>query len=51
MRLDKWLADSGIGSRKDVKHLIKSRRIVVNQDVATDGKQQVLPEKDHVWFD
>lgn len=51
MRLDKLLADSGIGSRKDAKHLIKSRRIVVNQDVATDGKQQVLPEKDHVWFD
>ncbi len=30
MRLDKFLADSGCGSRKDVKDMIRSRRVTVN---------------------
>lgn len=37
LRLDKILAKSGFGSRKDVKKLISERRVFVNGVVATDS--------------
>lgn len=37
MRLDKILAKSGFGSRKDVKKLVSERRVTVNGVVATDS--------------
>ncbi len=36
MRLDKYLANAGIGTRKEVKKIIKSGRITVNEIIIKD---------------
>lgn len=41
MRLDKYLADAGLGSRKEVKKIIKQKRITVNDSLVTSDKAQV----------
>lgn len=46
MRLDKLLANMGIGSRKDVKSLLKKRQVTVNDTVVKDGGLHVDPETD-----
>jgi len=51
MRLDKLLARSGWGSRKEVKKLIKAGRVIVNGEAADDSGQHVDPEKDTVFVD
>ena len=51
MRLDKCLADCGLGTRSEVKSLLKAKRITVNGKVATNGKVQVNPETDEILFD
>ncbi|MFO7262966.1 MAG: 16S rRNA pseudouridine(516) synthase [Bacillaceae bacterium G1] len=51
MRLDKLLAHSGWGSRKDVKKLIKAGRVAVNGVPADDGGLHVDPENDTVTVD
>lgn len=51
MRLDKLLARSGWGSRKEVKKLVKAGRVLVNGVPATDGGQHVDPAKDTVSVD
>ncbi len=42
MRLDKFLADMGYGSRKEVKQLIKKGLVTVNGHVIKSDKAQVL---------
>ena len=51
MRLDKCLADCGLGTRSEVKSLLKAKRITVNGKVVTNGKVQVNPETDVILFD
>ena len=51
MRLDKCLADSGLGTRSEVKSLLKAKRITVNDKIVTNGKVQVNPETDEIMFD
>ena len=51
MRLDKCLADCGLGTRSEVKSLLKAKRITVNSKVVTNGKVQVNPETDEILFD
>lgn len=51
MRLDKYLADSGLGSRREVKTLIKKGRISVNDVLVRSDKQQVDANHDVVKFD
>lgn len=51
MRLDKFLAEVGLGSRKEVKQLIKKGQISVNQQKEKSDKRQVDPEKDRIEFD
>ena len=51
MRLDKCLADCGLGTRSEVKSLLKAKRITVNGKVVTNGKVQVDPEMDEILFD
>ena len=41
MRLDKYLADMSLGSRKDVKELIKKKRVFVDGVLAKSGDQKV----------
>jgi len=48
MRLDKLLANSGFGSRKDVKTLLKKKQIEVNGETVKDGSLHVNPEKDTI---
>ena len=38
MRLDKFLADVGIGSRKEIKQLLKKKVVTVNGDVVKEAK-------------
>ena len=45
MRLDKFLANSGIGTRKEVKDILKNRKISVNDVFVKDGKLQIDEKK------
>ena len=48
MRLDKFLANSGIGTRKEVKEILKNKKISVNDAFVKNGKIQIDEEKDIV---
>lgn len=50
LRLDKYLADMGLGSRNDVKALVKQRRIYVNGRYANRADVKVDTETDVVEF-
>ncbi|MGX7419126.1 pseudouridine synthase [Carnobacterium gallinarum] len=49
MRLDKFLAHTGFGTRKGVKGLIKGKQVMIGDTIAKDGKQQVKPDVDTVY--
>ncbi|MFS0751065.1 pseudouridine synthase [Oceanobacillus sp. 1P07AA] len=51
MRLDKLLANMGVGSRKEVKQLVKSKRITVNEAIVKDSGMHVEPEHGRVSVD
>ena len=51
MRLDKFLANSGIGTRKEVKEILKNKKISVNDVFVKDGKIQIDEEKDIVKYE
>lgn len=48
LRIDKMLANLGFGSRKEVKQLLKSGAVKINDMVIKDSKVHVDPEKDNV---
>ena len=50
-RLDKYLSDSGIGTRSQAKVILKSGRITVNGKAAKDGSMKIDPQKDTVCLD
>lgn len=50
MRLDKFLADMGVGSRSDLKKAIRKALVTVNGAVEKDPGAQVSAE-DHICFD
>ena len=50
MRLDKFLADMGVGSRSDLKKSIRKSLVTVNGAVEKDPGAQVSAE-DHICFD
>lgn len=50
MRLDKYLANSGVGSRSEVKAFIKSKLVKVNGEVTKSESLNVEPGKDIVLF-
>lgn len=41
MRLDKYLSNAGLGSRKDVTKLLKNKQVTVNNDIVTSGQLKV----------
>ena len=41
MRLDKFLSNAGMGSRKDVTKIIKEKRVTINEQIETVGKTYV----------
>ncbi|PAV30105.1 16S rRNA pseudouridine(516) synthase [Virgibacillus profundi] len=51
MRLDKLLANMGIGSRKEVKLLLKKKQVTVNNKLIKDGSFHIDPDKDIVEVD
>ena len=51
MRIDKFLANSGIGTRKEVKELLKKKRISVNGEAVTEAKIHIDEDSDIVTFD
>ncbi|TKD67995.1 pseudouridine synthase [Pseudalkalibacillus hwajinpoensis] len=48
MRLDKLLANMGYGTRKEVKKLLKTGVVRVDEEITKDPKQHVDPEGNHV---
>ena len=50
-RLDKFLCDSGVGSRSQVKPIIKSGRVTVDGTVVRDPAMKVDPQKQTVCLD
>lgn len=51
MRLDKYLADMGVGTRSEVKVLIKKRRVQVNNEIVVDPNRKITVGSDLVCFD
>lgn len=51
LRLDKYLADCGIATRKELRQIIKDGRVSVNAVAVTSAQSKVDTEKDAVCFD
>lgn len=51
IRLDKYLADMGIGTRREVKRYIRQGRITLNDKVTKSPDTKVKEETDEVRFD
>ena len=51
MRLDKFLANSGIGTRSEVKRFIKDKRVKVNGEIVRSDSFNVNESQDVVLFD
>ena len=51
MRLDKFLANSGIGARKEVKEILKKKKISVNGIFVKDGKIHIDEKKDAIKYE
>ncbi|WP_042223132.1 pseudouridine synthase [Oceanobacillus manasiensis] len=48
MRVDKLLANSGYGSRKEVKSLLKSKQVTLNGVTVKDGSTHLNPDTDNL---
>lgn len=48
IRLDKFLAETGTGTRSEVKKLIRAGLVTVNGDAGTSPEQKISPEADIV---
>lgn len=51
MRLDKFLTECGVGSRKEVKKLIDSKRITLNGEYVKSPQMHIDYEKDIIMYD
>ncbi|MCL2421015.1 MAG: rRNA pseudouridine synthase [Defluviitaleaceae bacterium] len=51
IRLQKYLADAGVASRRKAEVLIADGRISVNGEVVTQAGVKILPEEDTVFLD
>ena len=51
MRLDKYLSIAGMGSRKDVKKIIRQKRVKINGAVSVDDDVHIDPYTDQIWVD
>ena len=50
-RLDKFLSDSGAGTRSQVKQILKAGRVTVDGAVVTDGSRKIDPAATSVCLD
>lgn len=44
MRLDKFLTEMGLGTRSEVKKILKTKQITVNGEIVTKPETKVAPE-------
>ena len=51
LRLDKYLADQGLASRKELREIIRSGRVAVDGLVCREADRKVDPEKQTVLYD
>ena len=51
MRLDKFLVACAVGSRTEVKNLLKAGRVTVNGEKEKSAKLQINEERDEIRFD
>ncbi|HEX3075290.1 MAG TPA: pseudouridine synthase [Lachnospiraceae bacterium] len=51
IRLDKYLADMGVGTRSEVKNYIRKRKISVNSEVVADPNRKIILGEDEVLFE
>jgi len=51
LRLDKYLGDQNIGTRKQIREYVKNGRCRVNGEVATKADIHIDPERDVIAFD
>ena len=51
MRLDKYLAMAGVGSRKDVKKIIRQKRVAVNGVITVNDDVHINPYSDEIKWD
>ena len=49
-RLDKFLSDAGVASRRELKSLLKSGAVQVNGKTVTDGAAKIDPAADRISF-
>ena len=50
MRLDKFIADAGIGSRKEIKQALKEGIVCVNGEICKNAATHINPETDVISF-
>ena len=50
-RLDKFLCDSGVGTRSQVKQILKTGRVQVDGKPETDGSRKIDPARNEVTLD
>lgn len=48
IRLDKYLADMGLGTRSEVKKLLKTKQVTVNGETVTKPELKVDPDTDEI---
>ena len=51
MRLNKYLADCGVASRRKAEDIIKAGRVTINKKVVTDLATQVNEARDVVFVE
>ncbi|MBR7090252.1 MAG: rRNA pseudouridine synthase [Lachnospiraceae bacterium] len=51
MRIDKFLADNSIGTRKEIKTFIKAGRVLANGEPVNDPGMHIDPDTDGISFD
>jgi 16S rRNA pseudouridine516 synthase len=49
-RLDKLLSNSGFGTRKEIKRLIKSGQVQVDSHVVKDGSMHIHPQESQIYI-
>lgn len=51
MRLDKYLGNSGVGTRKEIKEFLKKRKIKVNDKIVIDGSIKIKEYEDIIKYE
>ena len=51
MRLDKYLANSGVGTRKEIKEFLKKRKIKVNDKIVINGSIKIKEYEDVIKYE